>query len=293
MSSRTAQKCICCDSEQLKQMPAVLLPFISHRVFDWAPVEIDDSWDLGRYGIKNGMAYSLCNSLQCVQCDHLFLDIRFNDEEMSKLYDGYREEEYIKLRDLYEDGYRQRNQKLNLGYNYVRDIEAFLLPHVGRANGLAILDWGGDTGKNTPFHNKNNKLHIYDISDRPVIGEAQKVDKVAAQSSQYDLVVCSNVLEHVPYPSSVLKEIREAMSTDTILYIELPYENLVRRAEERSSLGDLYTTKRHWHEHINFFNARSIEKILYKMNFEILELETLRISGEIADYVYEVACRVQ
>ena len=64
------------------------MPFISHRAFNWRPVVIDETWGLN--SIKKGNAYSLCNSLFCKRCGFLFLDIRFSDDELSRLYENYR-----------------------------------------------------------------------------------------------------------------------------------------------------------------------------------------------------------
>ena len=40
---RIATQCVCCGSEKLRNSPAVLIPFVSHRTFGWKPIEIDDS----------------------------------------------------------------------------------------------------------------------------------------------------------------------------------------------------------------------------------------------------------
>src|ERR1700754_592858 len=87
---RLAFSCVCCGSGDLAASPAILMPFVAHRAFGWAPVEIDESW--GLQTIRNGMAYSICKTLRCRKCSHLFCDIRFSDEEMSAIYSGYREE---------------------------------------------------------------------------------------------------------------------------------------------------------------------------------------------------------
>ena len=261
------------------------MPFIAHRVFDWVPVEIDDSWKLKT--INNGIAYSICNSLQCSNCHHLFLDIRFNDIEMDCLYKGYREDAYVNLREKYEPGYLRKNKDLNKGYNYIKDIERFIKPYLSTS--LKILDWGGDTGKNTPFRSSYDLMHIYDISNVEVLGNATMVGKEEISNTSYDLIICSNVLEHIPYPKTVLNDIKIAMNQKTILYIELPYENLVRDAKKKS---DLYKIKKHWHEHINFFNLNSIEQLLISSNYKIIEINTLRISGETSDYIFQVCCKL-
>jgi hypothetical protein len=263
-----AKQCVCCGSEQLNKSPAILMPFVAHRALGWQPVEIDDSWGLNT--INNGHAYSICNSLSCAECGFLFLDIRFSEEELSALYNGYREEAYTNLRNFYEPGYQSRNEALNEGENYISKVESFLSPYLTLP--ISMLDWGGDTGKNSPFKNNHSQFHIYDISNKPVIEGAKHVNKETAYQTEYDLIVCSNVLEHVPYPSDVIMEMTAAMRQNTILYIEVPHEEIVRTA---SMNEDLHLKKKHWHEHINFFNDQSLQKLVELCGLTIISKQQL------------------
>lgn len=280
-----ALECICCGHANLKRSPAVLMPFIAHRVYQWEPALIDDSWGLKT--IPMGQAYALCNSLLCSQCGLLFLDIRFSETEMARLYKNYRDEIYTTLREHYEPGYRVRNEGLVLGINYLRDVEAFLKPHL--PDTLLVLDWGGDTGVNTPFkENVANEVHIYDISDMETTGRLRKVSKKSTALHHYDLIVCSNVLEHVPYPRKVLAEIKAVMTSTTVLYIEVPLENLVKDYGEGTKL---LHKKRHWHEHINFFSQDSLHALLNSSGFSLLNFHVQNIQSEGMPYSqFMLAC---
>lgn len=283
---RIAKNCVCCGSSELKKSPAVLMPFVANRVFGWEPVEITEEWGLRT--LKNGMVYSICNSIQCSNCGLLFLDIRFNENEMNALYDGYRNEQYVDLREKYEPGYKNRNDNLNTGISYLPVIENFLAPHLKFP--ISILDWGGDTGRNTPFKNRNRFFHVYDISNKPVIEGAKKINKLSTRQHSYDLIVCSNVLEHVPYPIEIVLDIKKSMSSDTLLYIEVPYEDLVRLYSEET---DLYIRKKHWHEHINFYTEKSLVKMLSACGLSILDLKKLEVNHENkSTYLFFVACKL-
>ncbi len=283
--SSIAKECVCCSSNDLESSPAIMMPFISHRVFNWRPVEIDESWGLRT--IPKGMAYSICNSFICKNCHHLFMDYRFDDEQMANLYNDYRQGEYVRIRDHYEPGYKEKNDLLHGGVNYVSKIESFLEDCVKPEPSL--LDWGGDTGKNTPFQSQAKVFHIYEISDIESYEEsAQFVSKEQTQKNHYDLIVCSNVLEHTPYPADLLEDIKKAMNKDTTLYIEVPYEDLVRTSDD---LANLHKKKKHWHEHINFYNPESMRQLLISNGFEIVKENQLPITGETSDYILQVACR--
>lgn len=284
--NRIATYCVCCGNSQLKKSPAILMPFVAERVFGWEPVEITAEWNLQT--IKNGIAYSICNSVQCENCQFLFLDIRFDENEMTALYRGYREKNYVEMREKYEPGYKERNATLNAGIAYLADIENFLTPYLNFP--VSILDWGGDTGKNTPFKEKNKACHIYDISDKPVIEGAEKVNKESIANTQYDLIICSNVLEHIPYPEDVIFDIKSFMSNNSILYIEVPLENIIQEAE---TLIGIHKKKKHWHEHINFYNENALEKLLERCGFSILKLEILKVeTSNKPSYLYLIACQL-
>lgn len=282
---RVATQCVCCGSENLKSSPAVLMPFVAHRVFGWEPVVIDESWGLTT--IKPGNAYSICKSLYCNFCGFLFLDIRFSERELLSLYENYRGKEYNALRESYEPGYTERNKNLIAGVDYIEDVENFLRPYLSFP--INILDWGGDTGKNTPFRNNNEGFDIYDIGSKTTVAGARMVSKTEAQSKKYKLIVCSNVLEHVPYPSDLLTDITKTMGRESVLYIEVPLESVVS-----DNAGNLHKFKKHWHEHINFYSEKSLRLLIQNIGFEIIELRRMQATaGGKSSWFFQVACKLK
>jgi hypothetical protein len=280
-----ASECVCCGDKDLKRSPAVLMPFISHRVYEWQPVRIDNSW--GLQTIPLGNAYALCNSLLCSNCGLLFLDIRFSDLEMGRLYKNYRDDAYTTLRERYEPGYSARNKVLAQGVNYLQKVEAFLTPHL--PNKLRVLDWGGDSGINTPFKaNEANEIHIYDISGVETTDRLRKVSKETAFNFKYDLIVCINVLEHIPYPRQILSEIKVMMSLGSVLYIEVPLENHVK---EFSDMETRLEKKRHWHEHINFFSENALHRLVLNLGLQILSFKIENVNQNSKAYsIFMLAC---
>jgi SAM-dependent methyltransferase len=272
-AGRNAHACVCCGSTRLGASPAILMPFVAHRALGWAPVEIDESW--GLMTIRRGMAYSICNTLACTDCGLLFLDIRFSQAELDALYADYRGADYVALREHYEPGYAQRNTIFDVSIGHLHAVEAFLAPFVPQ--GPRVLDWGGNTGRNTPFSGRRTLCHIYDISDKPVLDGARRVDEATALSTEYDLVVCSHVLEHVPYPLDLLAELRKTLRGGTVLYVEVPYEELMRASP---GAGEAGRKKRHWHEHINFFSRQALSRLLMRAGLEILAERELHMVAE-------------
>lgn len=282
---RSSTYCVCCGSRELKSSPAILMPFIAHRAFGWEPVKIDESWELQT--IESGNAYTICKSLFCASCEFLFLDIRFSKIELHRIYHDYRGIEYSTLRNKYEPGYSERNKYLNNTITYKSEIELFLLPYLTQP--LKILDWGGDTGKNTPFNHNKNELEIYDISKKKTIGGTTKVSKRKTQTTNYDLVVCSNVLEHTPYPMDLMLDLKKAMSKDTVLYIEVPFESIFLKHKKDPQLY-----KKHWHEHINFFSKKSLYSLIENSDLTILSeaIQSITTVDKTAS-IYQFACKLK
>jgi len=283
---RIAIECLCCGGDNLKSSPAILMPFVAHRTFGWQPVNIDDTWGLRT--IKNGHAYSICKSLYCDNCGFLFLDIRFSENEVKTLYFEYRGDEYNALREFYEPGYAARNLNISVDeFTYIEKIEEFLQEHL--LFPISILDWGGDSGETTPFESRRKELDIYDISDNSVIHGATKITKEDAYLKKYDLIVCSNVLEHVPFPSELLLDIVKIMNEESVLYIEVPLENIMLNNEL-----DLHLKKKHWHEHVNFFSEQSLYRLTADVGLKVVDFRKLKAKGGGGQtFLFQVACKLR
>ena len=115
------------------------------------------------------MVYSLVNTLGCNNCGVMFLDIEFNKTQMSKLYDGYRNKEYIDLRNKYEPGYRKKEMLIKKQVIYFRDKEKFLKNiSEKKIKNFKILDYGGNDGLNTPLKNIK-KFQFFELNKKSIV----------------------------------------------------------------------------------------------------------------------------
>jgi len=130
---------------------------------------------------------------------------------------------------------------------------------------------------------------VFDISDKQVIKAAKSITKLQALKNNYNLIVCSNVLEHLPYPANLLDEIKKFMKKKTILYIEVPYEDLMEKYKNNRALEK----KRHWHEHINFFSKKSLFKLIKLKNLKLIKFKTLstKVAGRSVK-LFQIACKI-
>lgn len=269
-NDRIAQRCICCASTELDRSSAILMPFVAKRVFGHEPVEITEEW--GLRDLQRGMAYTLCASLQCQECGVLFLDYRFSDQEMTQLYHGYRDERYNRERQYYEPGYAAASTHYQGRADYIADVEHWLESRLPKTP--SVLDWGGGSGVNTLFLGRSKFTHIYDISSVATIEGIESVSLEETRQHPYDLVICSQVLEHVPYPHELLKQMAESLGNETLLYLEVPNEVLIRENPGNKKLAPL---KRHWHEHVNFFTEQSLRELVQYAGLQVQEIMNLDV----------------
>ena len=282
---KISKHCVACGSKEIRRSPAILMPFMAARIFGWEPADVTEAW--GMRDLKPGTAYSVCSSMMCDDCGMLFLDMRFDGEEMGALYDDYRGEAYSRLRDRFEPGYAARNAILLDGSPYLRTVEAFLASHVPVRP--RVLDWGGDSGVNTPFRETAALHHIYDISGRPVIDGAEIVALADIRGDDYDLIVFANVLEHVANPREAMAEIAAAMTPSTTLYVEVPHEDVVRLIE---APADRLERKKHWHEHINFFTTQALDALFADVGLRTVERISHQVSAGGKDsHVFSIVAR--
>lgn len=263
-----ADACICCGSGNLASSPAVLMPFVAARALGQEPVEITAAW--GLRDLRPGRAYTLCHSLQCRACGALFLDLRFTPAQMAALYAGYRGAQYTRQRDRFEPGYAAAMaQDYTRRHAYIAEVEAWLAPRLP-AQPL-VLDWGGGDGGNTPFLGLT-RVQVHDISGAPLAAEAERAD----MRQPPNLLVCMQVLEHVPDPLALLRELLPLMAPHTLLYLEVPHEPLVRQHPPGTDLAPL---KRHWHEHVNFFTPASLRQLATRAGLRVADTLFLPIDN--------------
>lgn len=223
-------KCLCCGHAGLISTPATLAPFVAERT-----------------GVDQA-----CHTLTCAYCGFSFLDIRFTDAQMFALYHDYRGPEYVEQRERHEHGYKARNDELSKPCSWKPKIETFLGQYATLP--VKMLDWGGDTGINSPFEG-NRELHIYDIGNKPVIDGALKITE---PRGYYDLIVCASVLEHLPDPAEVVSQISHI--EHALIYFDVPVEN---RKRDR------------WHEHINVFNLYCLAILFKRCGVQVIDYQYL------------------
>jgi hypothetical protein len=294
-----ARVCPCCegDARTHDAYPALVSPFLATYVLDTdrpSPTRL----------------------LECDACGFRFFEDRLTAKEAERLYAGYRGDRYFAVRHRHEPWYtRKVNDAIGGDDDVVgvrrKALERFVRDHIDVSKLDDVLDYGGDRGQVLPAIGQ--RRFVYEISGtEPVSGVTRIGSAPELKDRRFDLVLLSHVLEHCSEPREVLGEVLPLLrSKDSVLYVELPLERhglrwLGRKASYRAYLGalrhlgpiltavDLYSTFfrvrydtlpplgfLRMHEHINFFDERSLESLFEKSGLEVVAIERLVIRSKL------------
>lgn len=286
------ETCPACGARASHSHPVLTAPFIAAYVFE-QPVEP-------------------CRLMVCDDCGLWFFDRRYSDDEMAKLYGNYRGEGYFKVRNACEPWYtRGFNDHLGRDPHEIAtrngNMVAFLDGAADKKTFASILDYGGDSGQFIPPELGGEKF-VYELSDAPCVqGVTRIADSKDLAAEGYDLVMLCHVLEHAPYPQALLREMHPHMAgAEARLYIEVPHERgcNLRFAPPRDyyrswlkvlagmpgpllKFVDFYSSGFRdklglvpplgffkLHEHINFFDAVSLQRILETSGYRVVRCAT-------------------
>ena len=79
------------------------------------------------------------------------------------------------------------------------------------------------------------------------------------------------------------------MRPETILYVEVPHEEVVRLSEDPAQR---LARKRHWHEHINFFTPSALNAVFGDVGLSVIERVSHPVTAGGKDsYVFSIVAR--
>ena len=124
-----------------------------------------------------------------------------------------------------------------------------------------ILDYGGGDGRLLEeFVERGDDCYLVDYSVRVIRGVTKLADtlKGVEPGAQFDIIICSHVLEHVFDPLEVLSALRGLLVTGGVLFVEVPLElwRSVPLASEPVT-------------HVNFFSDVSMQYLLARSGYSV------------------------
>lgn len=250
--------------------------------------------------------------MKCAACGLFFFNPRLEPNEEARLYSGYREAEYQSTRQRFEPWYTQRfnasitsPEFLELRKTKIREI---LQKPLSAKQTWRILDFGGAQGELVLNLIPGAEPYVYDVSGvKSLDGVSACADLDECRNQNFDLILCSNVLEHLGSPRSAVEQMRKIARPNTLLWVDVPHESpcgstLVGRRLLQTALlaltrprvalslakpGALYLM----HEHVNFFGEQALRCTLAASGWTVTESGAYGLRGPLGrqEWVWALA----
>jgi hypothetical protein len=253
-------QCVICDGpiKQLKR--ALVAPFIARRIWNRTPFCVD--------------------LVRCETCAFMFYNPRLDDDDLRRLYSNYRGEEYQQMRHASEPWYTPAfNADLASPASYETrraKLAPILRQHLGERKINRVLDHGGDRGDLVVGLLDGAETFVYDISGvTAAAGVTATSDPAACKA---DLIINSNVLEHVGFPRLLVRDILQAAPDGGLVFLEVPCEfpfGLTRISRRLAQIGVMalaHPTLTRFvvrpaclymmHEHINYYTEQCLAALM-------------------------------
>lgn len=270
-------QCVICDGPIRRLQRALVAPFLARRIWNRAPFCVD--------------------LVRCAACGFMFYNPRLDAAEEGRLYANYHSKEYQRMRQASEPWYTVRfNAGLVRSDNYDRRRHALagiLRQHLGTRPIRRILDYGGDRGDLVRGLVDGARAFVYDISGVPAAhGVTVTTDPASCQA---DLIVNSNVLEHVGFPRRLLEDILKSTPAGGIVLLEVPCElpfGLSRIARRIAQIGIVALMRPAvalsvlrpaslfmMHEHVNYFTEQSLRALMHSCGCKVIAAGSHPLDG--------------
>jgi hypothetical protein len=244
---------------------------------------------------------------RCENCDFNFFSHRYTDTELATIYADYRGGDFFRVRHSWEPWYNNSvngaftdddsaTDQITKRRDFMISALERVFPQGSRINGC--VDFGGDYGQFFPDNAFEPKILI-DLSGKQVPGVVvhKSLDEL---QEPVDLIMNCNVIEHMTVVNEIINEMKNNISPNGYLYIELPLDRFKVRKFHRSETYRKYLKflVRHRNmfiltdflsglfrqffgyipffgivkqsEHINYFSKKSIEQLIAKSEASIV-----------------------
>ena len=199
--------------------------------------------------------------VRCRHCRFVYSQRLLNSDLLDALYE----------RMISEQNDRRHEESLYMTKVYAGIFTLLLHSMTGENSSLKLLDFGGGTGAfcqvaNAPqiqpicFETSQRRLRLIRAKGLNVITRFEEV----ATHGPYDMILCNQVLEHVPQPKQILKTFERVLNPGGRAYLAVPAypeETLARNAELYRAGGRYPLDLNPW-EHLNYFSPDSFRSML-------------------------------
>lgn len=153
-----------------------------------------------------------------------------------------------------------RHQQKEINIQRSAELLAALEPYLKPAHGQ-VLDYGGGDGKlMASLLKRGFDCSVIDYVDHVIDGVKHRgrILEDLAANAQFDIVICSHVLEHLAAPTETLMSLAKHLRIDGILFAEVPLEICGRVPAPKEPVT-----------HINYFSEESLRASLEFAGYEV------------------------
>lgn len=208
-------------------------------------------------GVKDGY-----NVVRCSNCVLYYLQPMPSEQELAAIYDNYDA----------TDKYLRRYRKKVLTASYKQKIVGrYLKPGAKR-----FLDIGCNVGAVCEAARRQGYESMGIDLDEATLQKARELSpecrferltsyELASQGEKFDMVFCTEVLEHVPETQAFAASFRDLLNEGGILYLTTPDAGHRKVPEDFISWDEVKPP-----EHLIFFNRETVTRLLEAHGFEII-----------------------
>ena len=142
---------------------------------------------------------------------------------------------------------------VDVGCGFTTKLEKYVIPYCETVYGFDQLS---AIEANKKYLNNNVILNECDFDNESTLNDAINLN------IHPDLIICSDVIEHVVYPDILLNFIKNISTKDTIIIISTPERDLER------GINNCKSNKK---EHVREWNQSEFNNYIKYHNFEIIE----------------------
>lgn len=103
---------------------------------------------------------------------------------------------------------------------------------------------------------------------------------------KFNVVLMGDVLEHLVYPSNLLVTLKDVLADDGIIVLSVPNAGWIGAIEPIWNQTIPYADRGHFdYGHVRFYCKGDLRKLFETHGYEVLKLESLRMSGDMPEYV--------
>lgn len=224
-----------------------------------------DSSKIKTLSNNDNFTYSICKS-----CGHVFQSNRRSEEFYSSLPYTVAQSKITNVQSLEYD--KHVNNRGTYIYDFIKN---FIKPYH-----KSILDIGSGFGGVSYYLGKlmniKNILGVTPDYDPNVFNKYEGIDFIKSTynkpiNGKYDLIIMSHVLEHFINPIEALKNVKQNISDQGLLYIEVPSFQW-----EGARHYPIFTQV-----HLSYFSKKSLENILENVGFKIIKIKESKYWGSI------------